>query len=91
MIWFLLCIYAIIPALKLKIILEMVKLPSTAVTRLLFCFGLFLLVTFFHALDFLKIYKNTLNQWDSFSTVTLAPLGSISYLYPVLYCDQKIA
>ena len=43
------------------------------------------------ALDFLKIYKVTLIQWDSFFTVTLAPLGSISYLYPVQYYDQTIA
>ena len=43
------------------------------------------------ALDFFKIYKVTLIQWDSFFTVTLAPLGSKSYPYPVLYCDQTIA
>ena len=42
------------------------------------------------ALDFVKIYKVTLIQWDCFFTVTLAPLGSINYLYPVLYCDQTI-
>ena len=58
-----------------------VKLPSTAVTRLLFCFGLFPLIKLFLHLDFFKINKVTLIQWDSFFTVTLSLLGSISYLY----------
>ena len=41
--------------------------------------------------DFLKIYKVTLIQWDSFFNVTEAHSGSITHLYPVLYCDQTIA
>ena len=40
------------------------------------------------ALDLFKIYKVTSIQWDSFFTVTLAPLGSKSYPCPVLYCDH---
>ena len=48
-----------------------VKLLFTAVTRLKFSFGLFPLEISF---------KVTLIQWDGFFTVTLAPLGSISFL-----------
>ena len=44
------------------------------------------------ALNFVKTYKVPLIQRDSFFTVTLAPLGSISYLLPcfVLWSDNCI-
>ena len=75
-----------------------IKLPYTAVTILPFCFCLFAIVRVclhqnkkIQKSNFFKIYQATLIQWDSCFAVKLVPLGSISYLHPVLYCHQKTA
>ena len=74
---------------------QAVKLPSTVVTRLPFCFSLFTFIKVYlcqtkkiQKSNFFNIYQVTLIQWVSCFPVTVSRLGSITCLYPLLYCDQ---